>query len=309
MSSLFRPTSLRGKFSFPSIPTPHNPIPSLPTLSTHFPQTRPSSSIPRISQLPPDHTLLPYRPIPRREDFQSNFPDSPIHKIYNDPPLFREPATKPRTIDTQDSAERQGVLSAITGLSLKELGELKRTRIVGKAVKHMNKKGRQPGQYALAIVGCPKRGLVGFGQGRGERNQNATEEAMYEATLRMDRVSRYENRTFWGSGRELTSKFGATIVKFRARPAGFGLMVPRTIHPILTACGITDASATIEGSRNPMHVVKATIQLLHGGSNPINLGDGVVGKGSRGDKGQGMRSKDEIERERGRYGVDIGRRV
>lgn len=46
---------------------------------------------------------------------------------------------------------------------------------------------------------------------------------------------------------------------------GFGLMVPPVIHRVLTAAGIKDCSATIEGSRNPMQVLKATIQLLHSG--------------------------------------------
>jgi hypothetical protein len=46
---------------------------------------------------------------------------------------------------------------------------------------------------------------------------------------------------------------------------GFGLMVPDVIHKILTCAGIKDCSGTIEGSRNPMQVLKATLQLLHPG--------------------------------------------
>lgn len=42
-------------------------------------------------------------------------------------------------------------------------------------------------------------------------------------------------------------------------------MVPPVVHRVLTAAGIKDCSATIEGSRNPMQVLKATIQLLHSG--------------------------------------------
>ena len=162
-------------------------------------------------------------------------------------------------------------------------------------------------------------------------------------------------------------------------------MVPPALHRVFTACGIRDASATIEGSRNPVEVVKCAIQMLHGGvsllsytkpawagrrdascpcpcpypcrlfplplssgkdetrgtpdesraaqmpvarvvnacqcfkspksrvlilqSNPPGFGSGLGGKGRREDKGRGMKSRDEIERERGRYGVDIGRRI
>lgn len=44
-------------------------------------------------------------------------------------------------------------------------------------------------------------------------------------------------------------------------------------------------------------------------SNPPGFGSGLGGKGRREDKGRGMKSRDEIERERGRYGVDVGRRI
>jgi small subunit ribosomal protein S5 len=79
-------------------------------------------------------------------------------------------------------------------------------------------------------------------------------------------VARFESRTLWGAGGQaLTAKFGSSIVIMRGRPAGFGLHVPPAIHRLLTACGIRDASATIEGSRNPQEVLKAAIQILHGG--------------------------------------------
>lgn len=42
-------------------------------------------------------------------------------------------------------------------------------------------------------------------------------------------------------------------------------MVPPALHRVFTACGIRDASATIENSRNPVEVVKCAIQMLHGG--------------------------------------------
>jgi small subunit ribosomal protein S5 len=44
-------------------------------------------------------------------------------------------------------------------------------------------------------------------------------------------------------------------------------------------------------------------------ANPPGFGDGTGGHGKRENKGSAMRSKEEIERARGRYGVDIGLRV
>jgi small subunit ribosomal protein S5 len=37
------------------------------------------------------------------------------------------------------------------------------------------------------------------------------------------------------------------------------------VHRVLSACGIRDASASIYGSTHKINVVKAVIQLLHGG--------------------------------------------
>lgn len=41
------------------------------------------------------------------------------------------------------------------------------------------------------------------------------------------------------------------------------------IHQVAKAAGITDLSAKVYGSRNPVRVIKLAIQMLHGGSNPV----------------------------------------
>ena len=46
------------------------------------------------------------------------------------------------------------------------------------------------------------------------------------AVLSMDYVNKYENRTLWGQGNELTRKFGSSLVKMRARPPGEYLDCP-----------------------------------------------------------------------------------
>jgi len=56
------------------------------------------------------------------------------------------------------------------------------------------------------------------------------------AVLSMDYVNKYENRTLWGQGNELSRKFGATLVKMRARPPGasfihFSVSMSPTTHP------------------------------------------------------------------------------
>lgn len=39
------------------------------------------------------------------------------------------------------------------------------------------------------------------------------------------------------------------------------------------------------------------------------MGNGTGQRGSRVNKGSGMRGREEIERERGRWGIEVGRRL
>jgi small subunit ribosomal protein S5 len=115
------------------------------------------------------------------------------------------------------------------------------------------------------VVGDPKRGLVGIGHGKNESIQLAHQRAFNQAVLNMDAVPRFENRTLYGQGADLRTKWRATTVIMRARPPGFGLQVPHVLHRIFSACGIRDASAQILGSTNKTQVVKAALQIIHGG--------------------------------------------
>lgn len=150
---------------------------------------------------------------------------------------------------------------------------------------------------------------MGIGRGRAMEVGPAREKAFRHAVLAMDYVNRFEQRTVWGQGADLVATWGATKVIIRARPPGFGLQVPHIVHRILTACGVRDASATIEGSRNELNVMNCTLQILHGGFNPPGFGSGNGGKGRRQDKGAGMRSIKDFERQRGRFGVVVDKRL
>ncbi|WVQ92976.1 hypothetical protein IAU59_000038 [Kwoniella sp. CBS 9459] len=280
--------------------------------SASTPPPPPSSGSGSGSGLPRPAFSIPFHPVPRLPQFP-NTHSSPLHKQYNHPsPLFSppSPAEYPTTLADQNPLRKEQKLAAVSGLSRDELRGLSRFMVRGRKVQHMTKKGKMGVSQAYVVVGSPERGLVGLGRGRGHNNQAAADAAFHKAVLSMDYVNRYEGRTLWGEGKDLQGKWGAAKVHLRARPPGFGLMVPPMIHRIFTACGIKDASAMIVGSRNRPDVLKATIQVLHGGGNPSGFGTGIAGKkGPRENKGQGMKSKEEIERERGRYGVDVGRRT
>jgi small subunit ribosomal protein S5 len=233
-------------------------------------------------------------------------------RVWNDPPPWRYTSQTAVNGFQAENTEREGHDNK-TRLSSREMIErydpkfhlpiahdklqtLHRYPLIEKRVVHQTGKGRIAQFYALTVVGNG-RGLMGYGEGKGEDAGIAREKSFVQAVRSLDTVDRFENRTLWSV---LDTKFSATKVIMRPRPVGFGLRCNPNIHQVCKAAGIKDISAKVWGSRNPMNVIKATCKLLHGGSAPLNMGDGIGGKGRRLDKGSGMRGRESIELERGR---------
>ena len=199
-----------------------------------------------------------------------------------------------------DEVNSEAYLSAVTPLSAAEVAALHRYSVVLKRVVNMTGKGRVASWYALVIAGNG-RGLVGYGEGKDMNAGRANRKAFHQAAKNMDLVAVHRSKS--GANTLETTvegRWGASRVVLRPRPAGFGLRVPNIVHPIARAAGFTDMSAAIYGSTNPMNVVKATLQVLWGGAAPIGMGGGVSGRMRRSDKGQGARSRRDMELSRGR---------
>ncbi|PWN90091.1 hypothetical protein FA10DRAFT_229688 [Acaromyces ingoldii] len=222
--------------------------------------------------------------------------------FYNSPRYF-EP-TRPTAAslilsgsdDGGDEVDSAAYLSTVTPLTSAEVNNLYRHTLTVKRVVRMTGKGKQPKMASLVVAGNG-RGLVGYGEGKDLNAGKASRKAFHEAVKTLDYVERYDGRTIPA---EVRGKWGATTVTLRPRPAGFGLQVPPSIHAIARSCGISDLSASILGSTNPYNVVKATLQLLWGGTAPLGLGDGIGGAMRRKDRGVGMRTVRDIEMARGR---------
>lgn len=252
--------------------------------------------------------------------------------FFNDPKHFEPTPPSSDSLILSGSSDTDEVnseqyLSTVTPLSSEEVRNLHRHAIVLKRVQHMTTKGKDASMYALVVAGNGN-GLVGLGEGKDINAAKASRKAFHAAVKGLDSVAIHHAsdgaRTV---ETQVEAKWGASRVVLRPRPAGklfscvlpfrrasltdwlaclplscpgFGLRVPPVIHAICRSAGITDLSAAIYGSTNPMNVAKAALQILWGGAAPLGLGDGQGGQMRRKDKGRGMLTRTDIERSRGR---------
>jgi small subunit ribosomal protein S5 len=202
-----------------------------------------------------------------------------------------------KTDETEESANSRENLP----LNQSELSQLYRFPLIRRRITQQTGKGKIHRQFVLMVVGNGN-GLVGYGQGKDEDAPSAESKAFAQAVRNMDWVERFEDRTIWT---DINTKLGATQLIMRPRPVGFGLRCNPNLHQVLKAAGIKDISAKVWGSRNPINVIKAAFRVLQAGHAPLAMGDGIGGPGRKLNKGSGLRSKSDVERERGRQLISL----
>ncbi|GAW03563.1 37s ribosomal protein s5 [Lentinula edodes] len=195
-----------------------------------------------------------------------------------------------------DLADEELQVNESAGLEGYPVEQLMKFVLVRRFVVQQTGKGKIDHHQCFTVVGDGN-GMVGLGMGTDTEPTHASNKSHIAAIKNMDYVDRFENRTIWT---EMSGKFRSTQIKMRPRPMGFGLRCQPILHQVLKAAGIKDISAKIWGSRNPIMILQGALQMLQGGHNPLGFGNGIGGKGKRLTKGIGMRSKFQVERERGR---------
>ncbi|KAG6812466.1 hypothetical protein H0H92_002731 [Tricholoma furcatifolium] len=211
---------------------------------------------------------------------------------------FNDESYEPTATDeTEESASSLENLP----LSPSDIAGFYRFPLVRRRVTQQTGKGKVHRVYVLMVVGDGN-GMVGMGQGKDEDAPRAEAKALAQAVRNMDWVERFENRTIWS---DMETKLGATKLLLRPRPVGFGLRCNPNLHQVLKAAGIKDISAKVWGSRNPINVIKALFRVLQAGHAPLGMGDGVGGPARKLNKGSGLRSKEEMERDRGRQLISL----
>jgi small subunit ribosomal protein S5 len=125
------------------------------------------------------------------------------------------------------------------------------------------KGGRQFGFTALTVVGDGN-GTIGFGYGKAKEVPLAIQKAMDKARKNMKSVP-LKGDTLQHS---ITGIHGAANVYMQPASDGTGIIAGGAMRAVFEAVGVKNVLAKINGTRNPVNVVRATINGLSSMSSP-----------------------------------------
>jgi SSU ribosomal protein S5P len=136
-------------------------------------------------------------------------------------------------------------------------GEFKEKLITVNRVAKVVKGGRQFSFTALTVVGDGN-GRVGFGYGKAREVPTAISKAMERARKSMVTVP-LRGQTLQ---HEIWGEHGATRVFLRPASDGTGVIAGGAMRAVFEVAGVQNVLAKSLGSRNPMNVVRATLNAL-----------------------------------------------
>ncbi len=119
------------------------------------------------------------------------------------------------------------------------------------------KGGRQFGFTALTVVGDGA-GRVGFGYGKAREVPVAIQKAMQAARKDLRKVHLRDETLQY----EMKGRHGATKVYMQPASDGTGVIAGGAMRAVLECAGVRNVLAKSYGSRNPINVVRATINAL-----------------------------------------------
>ncbi len=128
------------------------------------------------------------------------------------------------------------------------------------------KGGRQFGFTALTVVGDGE-GKVGIGYGKAKEVPVAIQKAMERARRGMVTVALKEGTLQY----PITATHGAAKVFMKPASEGTGIIAGGAMRAVFEVLGVRNVVAKCIGSRNPINVVKATLNGLAGMSSPEEI--------------------------------------
>jgi small subunit ribosomal protein S5 len=119
------------------------------------------------------------------------------------------------------------------------------------------KGGRQFGFTALTVVGDGK-GKVGYGYGKAREVPAAIQKAMQAARKQVRQVPISKDTLHYAQ----SGSHGATRVYMQPASDGTGIIAGGAMRAVFECAGIRNVLAKSYGSRNPINVVRATLNAL-----------------------------------------------
>lgn len=116
---------------------------------------------------------------------------------------------------------------------------------------------------AITVIGDGN-GRIGVGRGKAREVPVAIQKALESARKNMRQVP-LKGETLHSAA---LGKHGATRVFMKPASAGTGIIAGGAMRAVFEVLGVKDVLAKINGSTNPINVVRATIDALHGSATP-----------------------------------------
>ncbi|RRQ22492.1 30S ribosomal protein S5 [Thiohalobacter thiocyanaticus] len=128
------------------------------------------------------------------------------------------------------------------------------------------KGGRIFGFSALTVVGDGN-GKVGFGTGKAREVPVAIQKAMENARKNMKGYALNEGTLFYAA----KGRHGAAKVYMQPASDGTGIIAGGAMRAVLEVVGVRNVLSKCVGSRNPINVVRATLNALDNISSPDEI--------------------------------------
>ena len=135
--------------------------------------------------------------------------------------------------------------------------ELQEKLVAVNRVAKVVKGGRQFGFTALTVVGDGV-GRVGYGSGKARELPLAIQKAMQAARKNLQTVYLKDDTLQY----ELRGSHGATRVFMQPASEGTGIIAGGAMRAVFECAGVRNVLAKSYGSRNPINVVRATVEAL-----------------------------------------------
>ena len=120
------------------------------------------------------------------------------------------------------------------------------------------KGGRRFSFNALAVVGDLD-GNVGIGFGKANEVPDAIRKSIDCAKKNMSGVNLTKNKTI---PHEVVGRYKSTSVVIKPATPGTGIIAGEVVRSVVEQAGVHDILSKVIGSKNPMNVVKATLDAL-----------------------------------------------